>query len=95
MPASEENVKSLPHTVHINNRAAIVLSGIEDVISFDETEIILKSSMGILSVEGEGMHIIQMSVETGDLSVEGRIDGFFYLDREKPKQGLFRSRRER
>ena len=83
------------HSLNMENREKLSLSGVEDVISFDENEIILKSSMGVLSVDGEGLHIIKMSVETGDLSVEGRIDGLFYIDREKPKQGLFKSRRER
>ena len=95
MPVPDESIKLSPHNISISSRASIILSGIEDVISFDENEIILKSSMGVLSVDGEGLHIIKMSVETGDLSVEGRIDGLFYIDREKPKQGLFKSRRER
>ena len=95
MPVPDESLKLSPHNISISSRTSIILSGIEDVISFDENEIILKSSMGVLSVDGEGLHIIKMSVETGDLSVEGRIDGLFYIDREKPKQGLFKSRRER
>lgn len=95
MPVSNESVKSVPHSIRIDNRCSMILSGIEDVISFDENELILKSSMGVLSVDGKGLHIIHMSVESGDLTVEGHLDGLFYVDREKPKQGLFKSRRER
>ena len=95
MSQYREDSAGCGQNVTLLDRRVINISGVEDVISFDENEIILKSSMGVLSVDGEGLHIIKMSVETGDLSVEGRIDGLFYIDREKPKQGLFKSRRER
>ena len=76
----------------LRDRAKLVLSGVEDVSSFDETGIILRSNFGSISIDGKNLHITRLSVETGELDIEGEIGGIVFFDEEpKPaKRGLFR-----
>lgn len=74
----------------LENRKKLVLSGVTDVDSFDESAILLYTQLGELVVRGKGLHINVMNVETGDLSVEGEISSLVYGDREvKKKLGVW------
>lgn len=76
--------------INIKNRETVVLSGIEDVVSFDESAIYLITSEGKLVVEGSGLHITALDVALGKMTVDGYVTALTYDDREKGrKQGLF------
>ena len=75
----------------LKSRKAVFLDGVTDILSFDEQELLVRTSLGKLSVEGNGLHITSLSLENGKLNVEGEIDALTYLsDGEKKKAGLFR-----
>lgn len=75
----EEKYKpELPHNVIMEGRERLSISGVEDVESFDEETIIVYTSKGILIVKGGDLHIEKLSLDGGDLSVEGRIDSLRY-----------------
>lgn len=88
--ANEEKVKMVPkpHSVILDDRKKLSLSGVEDVQSFDETVIVIKTSMGMLIVRGSGLHVGRISLETGDMSVEGQISDLNYEERRE-EGGLF------
>ena len=75
----------------ISDRARLSISGVEDVQSFDETSVILKTNNGMVAVDGEGLHINELSVETGKISIEGNIGGVVFFDaaEQKKKRGFF------
>ena len=83
------------HTIHLNNRSELDINGIDDVISFDEQSIVLQTCQGILTVDGEELHIVKLNVDKGETSVEGRISGIFYMENSdkasggKKRKGLF------
>ena len=78
------------HTLTLENRAKLFLSGIEEVVSFDEHTVVLNTALGAMSIEGEGLHILSLSLENGHVTVEGHIDAIFYENRtEKVKRGFF------
>ncbi len=78
----------------LTDRERLKITGVEDVSSFDDTCILLKSVTGTLSVDGEGLHITALSVEDGEIEVEGRISGLlFYDEAAKGKRGLFGAKR--
>ena len=64
----------------MTNRKGISLTGILDVISFDLREILLETSEGMLTIKGNDLHINRLSVEKGDLEVEGRVDALLYSE---------------
>lgn len=81
------------HFITIEDRCLLELCGVEDVFGFDERSIVLKTPLGMLTIEGEGLHIKEMSVEDGKLTLDGRVDALFYTDKTQKKSGLFWKRR--
>ena len=76
------------HRVELSGRETLLVSGVEDVDRFDETEIVLTTSAGVLLVSGEGLHIGKLSLDGGELHVDGRIDSLTYEDAGRPSGGL-------
>lgn len=82
------------HTLFIHERQNAELTGILDVESYQETGILLVSSLGEIAIEGNELKIESFSVETGKIRINGHISGLYYNDRERNRAGLF-SRRSR
>ncbi len=59
------------HSISLHARKLLVMEGIEHVESFDDSEIVLETNLGRLVLKGEGLHITQLNLETGNLSAEG------------------------
>ncbi|MGM9679973.1 MAG: YabP/YqfC family sporulation protein [Eubacteriales bacterium] len=77
------------HRLELEGRKVLTLSGVEDVLGFEETSVILSTTMGILTVEGEELHIRHMSMEDGNLVIDGKIGGILYVDKSTRKSGLW------
>ena len=77
--------------IKLYNREKLTVTGVEDVASFDENTIIIKSNFGMLAVDGRALRIASLSTETGELFVEGEIGGVVFFDENQPKKkrGLF------
>lgn len=74
------------HNAVLENRKKLLLTGVTDVESFNEREIMLYTELGELSVRGENLHINEMSLENGDLSVEGNVSELVYGDKNIRKR---------
>ena len=83
---------SAPHHVVIEERKSLTVSGVEDVERFDENTIVLSTSKGAMVVSGENLHIEKLSLDGGDLKVEGDIDSVSYEDDGSTARGGFLSR---
>ena len=81
-----------PHTLMLENRKVLSLTGITDVSGFDEQTVNLKTQSCSLVVKGEKLHISKLSLETGDVCIDGEISSLQYLSvRAKSiKSRLFR-----
>lgn len=84
-----DNTPKKEQSVQLLGRKTLTLTGICDVISFDETIVALSMADCVLSVEGEGMRVVRMDVESGDLTLEGKINALVYSDKRIRKSGLF------
>ena len=89
--AEEKRIQSMPHNLVLEDRKLLTVSGVSDVDSFDEQTVIIFTDMGELTVRGSNLHINRLSVEVGELTVEGNIAALIYSD-EAPKNGGFFSR---
>ena len=69
-----------PHRVVMEDRNSLSVSGVVEVERFDESEIVMATSHGTLAVRGEELHIEKLSLDGGELKVEGRVDSLFYED---------------
>jgi sporulation protein YabP len=89
MPFEDRAATALPHGLTLEDRRQLTISGVEDVERFDETTIVLSTAQGALTVQGTGLHIERLSLDGGDLKVEGLVDSLSYEDRAEQSGGLF------
>ena len=76
------------HRVELDGRERLIVSGVDDVDRFDDNEIVMTTSAGTLIVTGESLHIGKLSLDGGELHVDGRIDSLLYEDTDRPSGGL-------
>lgn len=89
----EEERRSGNHLLSVENRRQLMASGVLDVDRFDEKAVVVLTNLGVLTVEGEDLHINRLNVESGEIAIEGEIDRLQYADlKEKGGvlKGLFR-----
>lgn len=79
------------HRLQLEGREKLCVSGVEDVVRFDENCIVTTTSAGTLIITGEELHIGKLSLDGGEMQVDGRIDAVTYEDTEV-RQGSFLSR---
>lgn len=79
----------LPHKLTLNDRKNLTLTGVTEVISFDENAVLLSTGMGSLAIHGNGLQLKTLSLEGGQVAVDGHIAALVY---EEPRQagGLWR-----
>ena len=80
------------HHILLEGREQLSVSGVEDVESFDENLIVMLTVRGTLVVRGEDLHIEKLSLDGGDLKVEGDIDAVTYEDDAGGSRGGFLAR---
>ena len=80
------------HRLELDGRERLTVFGVEDVERFDENSIVLSTSKGAMVVTGENLHIEKLSLDGGDLKVEGDIDAVTYEDDAVGGRGGFFSR---
>ena len=61
-----------PHAVRMEDRKKAQFTGITDVVSFEPSKVILESDYGVIVIKGESLHVNKLSVEKGELDVDGR-----------------------
>ena len=68
------------HKMAVQNRKSCSLTGVADVIAFDEGEVILETDMGVLVIKGHELHVKRLDLEKGEVDIDGRMDSFFYSE---------------
>ncbi len=76
------------HRLLLEERERLTVSGVEEVESFDENTIVMVTSQGTLVVRGEDLHIEKLSLDGGDLKVEGSVESLIY-EADRRKGGFF------
>ena len=87
--AEEKKVTAMPHNLVLEDRRLLTVSGVSDVDSFDEETVVVFTDLGELTVRGSNLHINRLSVEVGELTVEGNITALIYSQEAAPKGGFF------
>ena len=84
----ENKQLAMPHSIIIEDRKNVSISGVTDVESFDEETVILMTDLGELVIKGFGLHISKIDVVSGDLALEGEIYSIGYSDTQALGGGL-------
>lgn len=87
--ADEKRTVKLPHNVILEERKSLVIAGVYDVDSFDDQSVVAYTDLGELTIRGRNLHIKKLSLETGELSLEGEISALLYSDNQKDTGGFF------
>ena len=80
MAAYDTDFNAAPHRVILDGRDHLTVSGVQDVDRFDENEIVMTTAEGTLVVTGENLHIDKLSLDGGELHVDGRVETLSYED---------------
>ncbi len=70
------------HKLELSERNKLTMTGVSEVVSFDETAVVLQTQLGLLTVHGQGLQLKNLSVDGGQVSVEGTIAALIY---EEPR----------
>ena len=76
----EEKQYSKALKLMLSNRRTGTITGVSDVISFDITEVLLETEQGMLMIKGADLHVNRLTLEKGEIDIEGRIDSLAYSD---------------
>ncbi len=82
----------LDHSVNINERKSIVITGIKKLNSFDDSEFFIDSVMGSMLIKGEKLELTSLDTYAGKISIKGNINSLNYLDDKKMKNESMFSR---
>ena len=78
----EEQV--LPHKLSLDQRKSLTMTGVNEVVSFDENTVVLKTGLGMLVVQGQQLQLKTLTLDGGNVAVEGEISSLSY---EQVRQG--------
>ena len=76
----EEKQYSKAHKLILSNRRTGTITVVADVISFDITEVLLETEQGMLMIKGADLHVNRLTLEKGEIDIEGRIDSLAYSE---------------
>ena len=77
----EEKIKQRrSHRLNMEDRKRVEMTGISDVISFDLNKILLETDYGVVTVKGDNLHVNRLSVEKGELDIDGSIQSLEYSE---------------
>lgn len=82
-------ISAAAHRLELVSREHLLVSGVEDVERFDETGIVMSTTAGLLVITGEDLHIGKLSLDGGELSVDGRVDSISYEESPLSSHGFF------
>lgn len=78
----------LPHKLSLNERKQLTMTGVTEVVSFDETAVVLRTALGTLEVQGQELQLKTLSIDGGQVAVDGSISALIY-EEPRAQQGFW------
>ncbi len=85
----EKQPLPLPHKLTLSERANLTMTGVTEVVSFDDAAVVLKTSLGTLVVQGSQLQLKTLSPEGGQVAVAGTVDSLVY-EQNREDRSLWR-----
>ena len=87
---SNNSIGGVIQNLILENRSKLSISGVNDVLSFDDQVVIIETELGLLTVKGENLKINKLSIDTSEVIVEGEINNLGYSEHHgRAEGGLF------
>lgn len=83
----EDRAVKANHNLTMHSREMVNITGVKDVLSFDAGEVLLDTEQGILMIRGQELHVSRLTLEKGEVDVDGRVDSLTYSDTGYGKSG--------
>lgn len=83
------NEKNIIQNIILENREKLSVSGVLDILTFDEEEITLETELGQLNIKGENLKVEKLTVDTGEVVAHGSFDSIVYSKEIVRKKGSF------
>lgn len=80
MPMEEKKNSNIIQNLVLENREKLNISGVLDVLSFDDQVVIVETELGLLTIKGDELHINKLSIDTSEVIVEGQIFNLAYSE---------------
>ena len=80
------------HSISINERKNIVVTGVKKIDSFDDEEFLMETTMGYIIIKGSNLEIIKLDTYQGNVSIKGKINSLSYMEtgnKKEKEEGLF------
>ena len=74
----EEKQTAGAHRVTVTGRRNGAITGVSDVLAFDVGEIVLETELGLLTIKGQELHVSRLTLEQGEVDIDGKIDSMVY-----------------
>ena len=84
----------LVHHVTMHECKTVLITGVKEVISFDELAVLLITCCGQMTIEGEGLHISRLDLDRGEADIDGTVSGIYYSKIKEKSGGFFRRLRD-
>ena len=85
----EENRALLPHTLVIENRNKLTVTGATDIGSFDEESVIIFTDYGEITIQGNSLQVTRLSVDSGEFCAQGNIISVGYVEKIQKNSSIF------
>ena len=76
----KQNGPVMPQNIILEGRKKLSVSGVEDIDSFDEHSAVIFTNLGLIEVKGSDIHMNKLSLESGEIVLEGSFDSVVYPD---------------
>lgn len=88
----EERKIIKPHNIIWKDRKQGSITGVKDVVSFDENSVILETELGMLTIKGKELHVGRLMLEQGEVELDGHVDSIVYSGSGPEKKGSLMKR---
>ena len=72
--------EKLPHKLQLSERNKLTMTGVTEVVSFEDASVVLHTSLGTLIIQGQGLQLKTLSLEGGEVAVDGQVSALIYED---------------
>ncbi len=78
----------MPHQLQLKERQNLTMTGVSEVVSFEENQVVLQTTLGTLIVQGQGLQLKTLSLDGGQVAVDGNVSALMY--QEQRQEGFLR-----
>ena len=81
-----EEKKGAAHSLHLEQRSRGMITGVTEMKSFDEENILMETSQGTLEIRGSSLHVCRLELDKGEAEIEGKVDSLIYTQGKNGKK---------